>query len=297
MPKKTDKKIKQDKKDKKDKKRKREKAKGNNSSEGSTSDSSLFTKGKKKKCSGDIKVDENKVLLTDTLSEAFSCLYNNSSTINYDQNTNMNNSINQGFSQYTPIQSSTPNFQYHGQPYQFQQFPSPPPPPPPLPPHLATNGIEMILNELCKKVDAMETKLNKLDCIEERLNKYESKFTAVDVDMKSCKDRISTLEHSAQFMSDIKDEHQAIKKKLEKVSESIETSKTVNLNVKNRLVDVEKQNFSNNLLFFAIDEQMEITEMDTGINGAQGDTEEANAAEKKNRKIASKLLQIFSRQG
>ncbi|CAG2199312.1 unnamed protein product [Mytilus edulis] len=169
----------------------------------------------------------------------------------------MNNSINQGFSQYTPIQSSTPNFQYHGQPYQFQQYPSPPPPPPPLPPHLATNGIEMILNELCKKVDSMETKLNKLDSIEERLNKYESKFSAVDVDMKSCKDRISTLEHSAQFMSDIKDEHQAIKKKLEKVSESIETSKTVNLNVKNRLVDVEKQNFSNNLLFFAIDEQIE----------------------------------------
>ncbi|VDI45584.1 Hypothetical predicted protein [Mytilus galloprovincialis] len=207
MPKKADKKIT---KDKQDKKRKRKKAKGNNSSEGSTSDSSLFTKGKKKKCLGDIKGDENKVFLTDTLSEAFSCLYNNSPTINYDQNSNMNNSINQGFSQYTPIQSSTRNFQYHGQPYQFQQYPSPPPPHQPLPPHLATNGIEMILNELCKKVDSMETKLNKLDSIEERLNKYESKFSAVDVDMKSCKDRISTLEHSAQFMSDIKDEHQAI---------------------------------------------------------------------------------------
>ncbi|XP_071137236.1 beta-1,4-N-acetylgalactosaminyltransferase bre-4-like [Mytilus edulis] len=115
----------------------------------------------------------------------------------------------------------------------------------------------------------METKLNKLDSIEERLNKYESKFCAVDVDMKSCKDRISTLEHSAQFMSDIKDEHQAIKKKLDKVSESIETSKTVNLNVKNRLVDFEKQNFSSNLLFFAIDGQIEVTEMDTGINGAK----------------------------
>ncbi|CAC5393678.1 unnamed protein product [Mytilus coruscus] len=94
----------------------------------------------------------------------------------------MNNSTNQGFSQYTPIQSSTPNFQYHGQPYQFQQYPSPPPPPPPLPPHLATNGIEMILNELCKKVDSIETKLNKLDSIKERLNKYDLKFSAVDVD-------------------------------------------------------------------------------------------------------------------
>ena len=55
-------------------------------------------------------------------------------------------------------------------------------------------------------------------------------------------------------MSDIKDEHNSIKIKLETISQSVEASKNVNNNVKDRLVDVEKQNLSNNLLFFAIEE-------------------------------------------
>ena len=67
--------------------------------------------------------NENKVLLTNTITEALSCLYdnNNSPTINYDQNTNMNQSVNQGFSQYTPVQSSTPSVSYPGQLLQLLQ--------------------------------------------------------------------------------------------------------------------------------------------------------------------------------
>ena len=67
-------------------------------------------------------------------------------------------------------------------------------------------------------------------------------------------ERIHVLEDSAQFLSDIKDEHNSIKIKLEAISQSVVASKNVNNYVKDRLVDVEKQNLSNSLLFFAIEE-------------------------------------------
>lgn len=272
--------------------------KGGNSSGSSTTDSSLLKTDKEKY---NTKKNENKVLLTNTITEALSCLYdnNNSPTINYDQNTNMNQSVNQGFSQYTPVQSSTPSVSYPGQPLQpLQQyhnsFASPPPPP------QCPSPIELILKDLCGKFSIIEQKLGKLDSIEDRLNKFDQKFGTVDSEIKSCKERIHVLEHSAQFLSDIKDEHNSIKIKLEAISQSVEASKNVNNNVKDRLVDVEKQNLSNNLLFFAIEETSggEVV-MDTETNGAQGGTnDKENCVEviyefcEKNLKIENPKMKI-----
>ena len=74
-------------------------------------------------------------------------------------------------------------------------------------------------------------------------------------------------------MSDIKDEHNSIKIKLEAISQRVAASKNVNNYVKDRLVDVEKQNLSNSLLFSAIEETSggEMVR-DTETNGAQGGT-------------------------
>jgi hypothetical protein len=63
------------------------------------------------------------------------------------------------------------------------------------------------------------------------------------------------LEHSSQFLSNIHDEHKSLKLRLETVAKNIETTKTVNKDVKDRLIDVETQSLRQNLLFFAIDEQ------------------------------------------
>jgi hypothetical protein len=74
-------------------------------------------------------------------------------------------------------------------------------------------------------------------------------------------------------LSDIKDEHNSIKIKLEAISQRVAASKNVNNYVKDRLVDVEKQNLSNSLLFSAIEETSggEVVR-DTETNGAQGGT-------------------------
>jgi hypothetical protein len=74
-------------------------------------------------------------------------------------------------------------------------------------------------------------------------------------------------------LSDIKDEHNSIKIKLEAISQRVAASKNVNNYVKDRLVDVEKQNLSNSLLFSAIEETSggEMVR-DTETNGAQGGT-------------------------
>lgn len=153
------------------------------------------------------KKNENKVLLTNTITEALTCLYdNNSHTSNYDQNTNMNQSVNHGFSQYTPLQSSTPSVSYPGQPLQpLQQYHNSLAIPPPFPPQALMTGIEPILKELCQKMSNIENQFTKLDNIETRLNSMESKFNAYDSNILSCKSRIDKLEQSAQFLSNVYD--------------------------------------------------------------------------------------------
>jgi peptidoglycan hydrolase CwlO-like protein len=74
------------------------------------------------------------------------------------------------------------------------------------------------------------------------------------------------LEHSAQCLSNIHDEHKSLKVRLETVANNIETTKTVNKDVKNRLMDVETQIIRQNLLFFAIDEQPDNTGMQREIH-------------------------------
>ena len=112
---------------------------------------------------------------------------------------------------------------------QFQQYPHPftSPPPPPTPQQLQnTCDIELMLKTLCCKVDNIEIKLNKLDSIEHRLNNFEQKFSNVDTEIITCKERISVLEHSAACMSDIKDEHKSIKAKIQTLTKSFKVSKT-----------------------------------------------------------------------
>lgn len=204
--------------------------------------------------------------LLDTISEAYSCLYNinncNRSPINgtsceINMNTNANQSFYQGqghgANQYTPLQS-TPNGGY-------QHYPPPPPMPASfsaqLPFQTPGPSVETLLKELCNKMDSVETKLTKLDSIETRIDKLDSKFSRVEQDIKSCNDRINTLEHSAQFLSNAHDEQKALKNRIDKLSASFEKSKNVNNNVKERLNEVESQNLRNNLLFFAIKEQQQ----------------------------------------
>jgi hypothetical protein len=57
----------------------------------------------------------------------------------------------------------------------------------------------------------VETKLSVLDQIGSRLDKMEKNYGKVDTDMLDCKNRISNLEKSAQFLSNIHDEHKALK--------------------------------------------------------------------------------------
>jgi uncharacterized protein (DUF342 family) len=91
----------------------------------------------------------------------------------------------------------------------------------------------LLLKEMCNILAGVESKLTKLDSIEERIN---SKFKHFDSELVSCKDRISVLEHSAQFLSNIHDEHKSLKIRLETVAKNIETTKTVNKDVKDRLI-------------------------------------------------------------
>jgi hypothetical protein len=51
------------------------------------------------------------------------------------------------------------------------------------------------------------------------------------------------------------------------VAKNIETTKTVNKDVKDRLINVETQSLRQNLLFFAIDEQPDNTDMETNRPG------------------------------
>jgi hypothetical protein len=55
--------------------------------------------------------------------------------------------------------------------------------------------------------------------------------------------------------------------RLETVAKNIETTKIVNKDVKDRLIDVETQRLRQNLLFFAINEQPDNTDMETNRPG------------------------------
>lgn len=102
----------------------------------------------------------------------------NTSEVNSDLSNYMNNS-----SQYTQM-TSTPNMAYQ-QNYSpvYPTHPLPPyPPPPPMSP-----GIDSVLKEICQKLSNVETKLTKLDKIEERLEIMDKKFKTVDTEINSCK--------------------------------------------------------------------------------------------------------------
>ncbi|VDI43777.1 Hypothetical predicted protein [Mytilus galloprovincialis] len=131
---------------------------------------------------------------------------------------------------------------------------------------------------------------NKVQNYIHRLNNFEQKFSNVDTEIITCKERISVLEHSAEFMSDIKDEHKSIKAKIQTLTKSFEVSKTTSNSVKERLAGVEAQNLSNNLLFFAIEEKIVNVEMET--NGAQGNVDEGNIGEGK-KNIQENCLDII----
>ena len=60
---------------------------------------------------------------------------------------------------------------------------------------------------MCGKFSIIQQKIGKLESIEDRLNKFDQKFGTVDSEIKSFKERKHVLEHGAQFLSDIKDEH------------------------------------------------------------------------------------------
>jgi hypothetical protein len=55
--------------------------------------------------------------------------------------------------------------------------------------------------------------------------------------------------------------------RLKTVAKNVETTKTVNKYVKDRLIDVETQSLRQILLFFAIDEQPDNTNMETNRPG------------------------------
>ena len=92
----------------------------------------------------------------------------------------------------------------------------------------ATQGIEALLKEMCMRMERVETKLSSLDKIEARLDKIDSMFNRVDGELAICKDRIDHLKRNAQFLSDIKDEHVALKKKLDTLTTGVESTQTDN---------------------------------------------------------------------
>ena len=100
-------------------------------------------------------------------------------------------------------------------PQQFQSFQPPPPPMHPMQPPPTSPGIETWLKERCQRMANVETKLSVLDQIGSRLDKMEKNYGKVDTDMLDCKNRISNLEKSAQFLSNIHDEHKALKYKVD----------------------------------------------------------------------------------
>lgn len=58
-------------------------------------------------------------------------------------------------------------------------------------------------------------------------------------------------------MSNIHDEHKALKLKVDSINSGIETNKSDNKVVRDRLIDIEAQNLRQNLLFIALHDQPE----------------------------------------
>ena len=188
-------------------------------------------------------------------------------------NLEMNSSINQGI-QYTSMTSS-PNAVFQNVP-QYMSYPPPmmstPLPPPPISP-----AIESYFKELCHRMARVETKLNTLDKIEDRLDKMDTKHKKLDNEMIQCKERLNKLEESAQFLSDIKDEHTALKKKVDQLGSGIESTKSDNKMVRDKLIDIETDNLKQNLLFFALEEKFEHVEINDQNKGGATDTENKNS--------------------
>ncbi|VDI43649.1 Hypothetical predicted protein [Mytilus galloprovincialis] len=205
----------------------------------SSSDLSGLTS--KRQCTDVNKENHNKnKVRSDTLSE------DNSSSDQYTSMA-MNNSLNQG-PQYTQMTSTPMDFKVA----QYMSYPPPmittPMPPSPKPP-----ALDSYFKELCHRMARVKTKVSTLDKIEERLKKMDTKHNKLDNEMIQCKDRISKLEESAQVLSDIKDEHLALKKRVDCINNGIETTKTDTICVS--LIDIETDNLKQNLLFFALEEK------------------------------------------
>ncbi|CAG2225332.1 unnamed protein product [Mytilus edulis] len=161
---------------------------------------------------------------------------------------------------------------------QYMSYPPPmmttPMPPSPTPP-----AIENYFKELCHRMTRVEKKLSTLDKIEERLEKMDTKHNKLDNEMIQCKDRISKLEESAQFLSDIKDEHIALKKRVDCINNGIETTKTDTIFVRDKLIDIETDNLKQNLLFFALEEKYDNVETnDENKGGATGTVDKKSDA-------------------
>lgn len=216
----------------------------------------------KRQCTN--KTENNKV--------CFNTTSDNSSVT--DQNFTMNNSI-QGLRYTTPMTSS-PNIGI--QPYQnFLPYP-----PPPFTmqhaQHPDSVGIDTctLLKEICERIGRVELKLNTLDKIESRLDTIDTKHKQMDSEISNCKDRIGYLEQSVQFLSDVKDEHTALKTKVDYLSNGIESTKTDNKIVRDKIESIETQSLQQNLLFFAIEEKFEKVlvhdEEKGGATGQKGKT-------------------------
>ncbi|XP_071177823.1 protein unc-13 homolog C-like [Mytilus edulis] len=124
----------------------------------------------------------------------------------------------------------------------------------------------------------IETKLTTLDKIESRLNKMETKFGSMDNEIIDCKKRISTLEQSAQFLSNAHDDLKGLKLKVDTINSGVELTKNENKEVRDKLVDIESQNLKQNLVFFEIEEASENNEGAKG--GATGSTYNENCVNK-----------------
>ena len=170
------------------------------------------------------------------------------------------------------------------QPFQtYQQYP-----PPPLahvtpPPNI--QGIERTLQEMCQRMANIETKLTTLDKIESRLNKMETKFGSMDNEIIDCKKRISTLDQSAQFLSNAHDDLKGLKLKVDTINSGVELTKNENKEVRDKLVDIESQNLKQNLVFFELEEASENNEGAKGgatgeKGGATGSTYNENCVNK-----------------
>ena len=144
--------------------------------------------------------------------------------------------------------TSTPNMAY-------QQNYSPVYPTHPLPPYPQPSpmspGIDSVLKEICQKLSNVETKLTKLDKIEERLEIMDKKFKIVDTEINSCKQRLNTLEYSAQFLSNVLDDHKALKLKLDQITNGIESTKTESKNFNGKLLDIEVQSLEKKICCFS----------------------------------------------